>query len=128
MTEGERRQIVLSLATLVRRLGWEDLIAVQITPEDAERGDVDASLTRDLVAQVAKVVRDLDALEWTLMSIPNVTGISFKPDLGDDTANLDKVRFDRGHQLQREQQIVHRQIFRELRNSLSALEAEFDVG
>lgn len=128
MTDEERRDVVRRLSILVRRMGWEDLIEVQITPEEAELGKVDERLARALVAQVYKLVVDMAVVEIHLMERSET--IDFKPDtpallIHDD---LGPQRFERGMRLDRQGLLAKFPIYVDLTRNLRELEAAFDLG
>jgi hypothetical protein len=129
MTREERRQVIVSLANLVRRLGWENLIEVQIAPETAERGEYDDASARAFVANVSKVVRDLSSLERRLMSNPAVQSIAFKPDPDEERRpKADTADWIQAHRLDREEQAERRAHLRWMNTCLMKLRREFDAG
>lgn len=131
MTEDERRNIVISLTRLVRQMGWEELIEVQITPEDAANGQVDPRLVREMVSQLAKVVRDLAAVEMELLTFAGeVETIDFKPDVSDLKTYDEQAapRFERGLHLDREQFRDRHKILVDLHLNLLNLEDALERG
>ncbi len=128
MTEEERDRVVITLATLVRKMGWEDLMEVQITPEDAARGNVDPALARELVNQLLKVVRDADAVEGALYRQLEATTIKFRPDVPVSQLEALEPRFTRSVVLRREGAQVRRREVNRLVSSLLSLESQFDDG
>lgn len=127
MTKEERRQAILSLANLVRRFGWEDLIEVQISPETAERGDYDDASARDFVANVSKVVRDLGYLEIKLMSKPEIGSIAFRPDIQEDDPQADTVPLIRLHRLDGNELMKRRVLISRLNKHFTTLRNQFSA-
>lgn len=126
MTNEERQQVVVRLTEQIRKLGWEDLIEVKITPADAERGDVDERMARDLVANILKVIRDLRLLDRNLMSIKDADTIEFKSEDSEDDFATEKLRYDRAYKITNQEFNTRNRTLELLNHSLMALEARFD--
>lgn len=127
MTREECRQAIYSLASLVRRYGWEDLIEVQISPEAAEREDYDDTSARAFVANVSKVVGDLGYIEIKLMSKPEIESIAFKRDIYEDDPQADAVSSVRLHRLDGDEQMKRRAQIGRLKRDLTALRNQFSA-